>query len=250
MMRTIKKYLKNILIPEFKYRRFRYPGKLEKLGSHRYGGWTIPTDKLNSESICYLAGAGEDISFDVGLAGKFGCDVFIFDPTPRAKKHFDAVVEAAQSGDRKLKGTGGEYYELEKKSVQHLHFETIGLWKQTDTLKFYSPLDESHVSHSITNLQHTDTYFSARVERLSEIMKRKQHHVLDVLKLDIEGAEFDVIDTILEDNIPIKTLCIEFHQEADQPGRIQLYLDKLHANQYAVVAREESDFTFINRKYN
>ena len=50
-----------------------------------YGGWTIPANYLTESSICYLAGAGEDISFDVGIVEKYGCQVLLFDPTPRAK---------------------------------------------------------------------------------------------------------------------------------------------------------------------
>src|SRR5215217_3108537 len=47
---------------------------LRRLGS-RYGGWTIPTSLLSSDSICYSAGVGEDVTFDLALIERLGCDV-------------------------------------------------------------------------------------------------------------------------------------------------------------------------------
>jgi hypothetical protein len=40
--------------------------RLERLGSD-YGGWYVPIDRLAPHSICYLAGVGEDITFDLAL---------------------------------------------------------------------------------------------------------------------------------------------------------------------------------------
>src|SRR3990167_849454 len=65
------------------------PYDLMRLGT-QYGGWIIPKNHtLTGDSICYLAGAGEDISFDCALAKQFGCNVRIVDPTPRAIRHFE-----------------------------------------------------------------------------------------------------------------------------------------------------------------
>jgi FkbM family methyltransferase len=248
MMTILKKYLKRILIPDLKYTRYQYPGKLDKLGSSHYGGWTVPSDTLNDHSVCYLGGAGEDISFDVALAQRFGCSVHIFDPTPRARKHFDDLIESVKTGKR-LRSTTGEYYDVHIDSLPKLNFEAIGLWSQSETLRFYAPKDQSHVSHSISNLQHTEEFFLAPVKRVSEIMNSKGHNCLDILKLDIEGAEFEVIDSLLEDHVAIRILCVEFHKEDGKLHRIQKYLDKLQSCDYKVVAAENLDFTFINRKH-
>ena len=247
-MTSLKKYLKKILIPDLRFKLYQYAGKLEKLGSPTYGGWIVPTDKLHPDAVCYLAGAGEDISFDVQLVKRFACQVFIFDPTPRAKKHFDEVIQSAVTGKR-IQGTTGEYYDIDADSISTLKFESVGLWKQEETLRFYAPKDPSHVSHSISNLQHTGEYFLAPVNRLSKLMKANEHRQLDILKLDIEGAEFDVIDTILEDEVRIRILCVEFHKSDEHPHRIQKYLTKLEANEFKVIAREELDFTFISKYY-
>src|SRR3982751_577839 len=57
-----------------------------------YGGWTIPVGLLDSSSVCYCAGVGTDVSFDLGLIERYGCDVFAFDPTPAAVDHVQQLA--------------------------------------------------------------------------------------------------------------------------------------------------------------
>jgi FkbM family methyltransferase len=247
MLTKLKKYIKNIISPDIKYNLYKTPYKLEKLGTE-YGGWIIPVDILHEQSICYLGGAGEDISFDVALSKRFHCSVYIFDPTPRSKTHFDNVIEAANSG-KKIFELNKIGYEVDQSISQHLHFSEIGIWEKKDVLKFFQPKDETHISHSITNLQETDHYIEVNVEKLDDIMRSNGHDHLDILKLDIEGAEFAVIDSILNSNIDIRVLCVEFHlQKENGLGLIQATIKKLEENNFAVIAREHYDFTFIKKK--
>ena len=61
---------------------------MEKLGTN-YGGWIIPKNiNLNENSIVYSGGVGEDISFDIKLQTKYGCNIILIDPTEKARKHF------------------------------------------------------------------------------------------------------------------------------------------------------------------
>mgnify|MGYP001380326887 FL=1 len=54
---------------------------MEKLGTN-YGGWYIPKNiNLNKNSIVYSGGVGEDMSFDLLLNDKYGCKMFLIDPT-------------------------------------------------------------------------------------------------------------------------------------------------------------------------
>jgi hypothetical protein len=54
----------------------------------------------NRYSICYCAGAGEDISFACALVERFRCQVRVIDPTPRAIQHFTNLEKAVMSGER------------------------------------------------------------------------------------------------------------------------------------------------------
>lgn len=208
--------------------KIRTRNDLREIGT-KYGSWVIPANLLNAGSVCYCVGCGEDISFDLGLIEQFGCEVFAFDPTPRA---IDYVKKNA--------GTNGQY-----------HFYDIGLWDEKDKLKFYVPKNPEHVSHSLINLQQTEDYIEVEVDRLSRIIGYNGHERLDLLKLDIEGAEYRVIESIIEDGIDIAVLCVEFDEcnnalNDDYKQRIGASVKKLLAFGYSLVsAQGNGNYTFV-----
>lgn len=161
---------------------------LVRIGS-AYGGWWIPADLINSESICYAGGVGTDISFDLGLINKFGCRVWGIDPTPRTIQWID-----------------------EQELDDRFQLLPVGLGGEAGHLKFYEPEDPDHISHSVKNLQRTTEYFTAQVQTIADTMKQLGHGRVDLLKLDIEGAEHDAIRRMLEDRIYPSVLCVEYDQ--------------------------------------
>jgi FkbM family methyltransferase len=204
---------------------------LQRIGSD-YGGWIIPAAVLGADSVCYCAGAGEDISFDLGLIKRFGCQVFSYDPTPRAIEH--------------VRKTAAD--------IPQYQFFPIGMWNKAEVLKFYAPADAQHVSHSIVNLQKTDRFFEAPCERLSVLMQQNGHHRIDLLKLDIEGAEYKVLESLIEDRLDIRIICVEFdelHHPLDQQyrDRIASAVDALLAANYLLVAVEHSNFTLLKETF-
>jgi len=129
----------------------------------------------------------------------------------------------------------------------------VGLWDKKDILAFYTPKDENHVSHSLVNLQKTDHFIEVPVNRLQDILRQNGHSRLDLLKLDIEGAEYVVLQTILEDGIDIKVICVEY-DEAFNPiddsykSRIKSSIDGLLANNYSLVCVQGiGNYTFVKQ---
>ncbi len=163
--------------------------RLAVLGS-KCGAWPIPLNELNLQSVCYLAGVGEDITFDLALIEQVGCTVHAFDPTPRAIAHVQSVAA----------------------TEPRFKFQAVGVWSMDQTLRFYQPAKPSHVSHSILNLQKTDVYFEAPCRSIASLMQQHGHHHIDLLKLDIEGAEYAVLQAMFDANIFPKILCVEFDQ--------------------------------------
>jgi len=49
------------------------------------------------------------------------------------------------------------------------------------------------------------------VRKLSTLMKMLKHDSIDLLKLNIEGAEYGVISDIFRNNLSIKQICVAFH---------------------------------------
>jgi FkbM family methyltransferase len=200
------------------------------LGSE-IGSWTIPDNMLSPDSICYCFGCGEDITFDLELIDRFRCDVYAFDPTERAIQHVRNVAEA----------------------IDAYHFFELGLWDENTKLRFFAPVNSGNVSHSALNLQGTSTYFEADVKRLNSIMQDNGHDRIDLLKIDIEGAEYKAIESIVQDRIPISVLCVEFDEcfnplDSDFRSRIVRSIESLNEVGYNIVhSSGDGNLTFMDR---
>ena len=205
----------------FLYRLDQRRDDLVRIGSE-YGGWWIPQDLLGPGSICYLAGVGTDITFDLGVIERFGCRVWGIDPTPRS---LDWIAGQAVP--------------------ERFVVVPVGLAGDAGTVRFYAPQDPSHVSHSLKNLQRTDTYFEARVATVSGLMTELGHDRVHLLKLDIEGAEHDTIRSMLRDGTLPAVLCVEF----DQPEPLtwgRTTTRALRSAGYALVKVDGFNLTFVH----
>ncbi len=229
---------------------FRRPGKLQTLGTS-YGGWTIPPSALPPSSICYCVGCGVDVSFDAILAERYLCKVWSYDPTPRAVAHMAELRRRAGNGQpMEIGGDASMHYDVSTDALSRWCFEPVGVWSKNETKRFFAPADAARVSHSILNLQRTDGYFDADCRRVSSLMAANGHDHIDLLKIDIEGAEYEVLNSILEDNIRPKLLCVEFDEghlplDDDAHDRISKSLSDIKSMGYWLVHRNYWDFTFI-----
>lgn len=223
--------------------------QFEKLGTE-IDGWYIPLGFLNENSVCYCAGAGEDISFDIELVKKFNCDVFIFDPTPRAIEHFATLKKVILTGGKMpISNRIDIFYELSSKLIGKLHYFNYGIWSENKIMKFFEPRKKAYVSHSITNIQNTEEYFEAQCKTIESIMRELGHNKIDLLKLDIEGAECEVIDFILRKNISIKILCVEFDELSirgwNSFKKIRRSINSLLKSGFILSKTDGQNYTFI-----
>ncbi len=218
------------------------------LGSE-YGGWVVP-DIFNETSVCYFAGVGEDITFDVEFAKRYGCTVHLFDPTPRAMKHCDDVVLSAASTvfvSPSPISSKFPTYQITPQVAEKIKLHPIGLGKENSEVTFFPPADLDHVSHSIVNLQGTsgENGFTAKCNSISNIMQQLDHDKIDCLKLDIEGAELMIIEEILNKNIAVDVLCVEFdYVKKYQNPPLESVIGLLASNGYTLVSTV-SNHTFI-----
>jgi FkbM family methyltransferase len=56
------------------------------------------------------------------------------------------------------------------------------------------------------------------VHRLATVLEKLGHDRIDILKMDIEGAEYEVIEDILNSPLPISQILIEFHHRFTDIG--------------------------------
>ena len=162
--------------------------RIERFGSD-YGGWDVAVEQLDRESVVYSFGIGEDVSFDLALIRRFGLTVHGFDPTPRSLRWV-------------------RQQELPPEFVMH----DYGLADRNGLAAFYPPVRTKHVSHSLLPRAGTkDRSITLPVHRLPAIMQDLGHDRLDLLKLDIEGAEFAVIEDLARSAVRPRQILVEFH---------------------------------------
>ena len=199
----------------------------------KLASWTIPSRYLDKNSKIICVGAGENISFEMEIVKLYNSKVHLFDPTPKSKAYVMKIIS----------------------KIDLLNFYEIGISDFDGNQNFYSPKNKEHVSYSLVNIQNTDDFIEVKVNSLLTIMKSLDFQEIDLLKLDIEGAEYQVIDYILENKIEIKIFCVEFdevfHQiDSDFKIRIKNYVKKLIDHGFVCVnVTLYQNYTFVHKKY-
>lgn len=163
-----------------------------------YGGFYVNPDLITENAIVYSFGIGWDTSFDNKMIASHQCKVFGFDPTPTS---IDWVKKQS----------------LSKK----FHFTPVGIGTETAKVDFFLPIQEHHISGSATHQSNVSTHDKVEVQMksLKDIMQELGHTRIDVLKMDIEGSEYEVLENILLNEIPIDQFLVEFHDRFFEDGR-------------------------------
>lgn len=222
-----------------------------KLGTN-YGGWLIPkNNNLNENSIIYSGGVGEDISFDIKLNSKYKSKIILIDPTQKAIKHFEECKLYFNNKDYKFKGNiQKDYYkeiENENPNLKDFLYINKGLWNKKDKLKFYKQKNENYISQSLINGMFSNNYEIVEVDSIKNIMTELNHKKIDLLKLDIEGAENIVLKQMLIDKIYPKYLCIEFDlllKKKDINNSTYNIIKKLQNIGYKILVNDCYNITF------
>ena len=179
-------------------------------------GWYMKTTP--PPVVVYCAGVGQGISFELELAKRATRHILVFDPSPTG-------VNTMSTCDR-----------------TNLTFYPIGFAAQTGTIRFSVPKDAGEGSFSIPQ-DGVDT-ISFECWDLATIMQKHGDTSIDLLKMDIEGFEYDIIDGFLAAGIPVRQLCVEFHPWL-KPGRTWPCIRKLYTAGYRIVHKHRGDHTFV-----
>lgn len=175
-------------------------------GSKETGREVPGTLGLTTRDTVLSAGVGEDVSFDIDLQRATGATIVLVDPTPRAIAHVDSLR------------SGESNYDLRGVDLQKMPLDPTALWVKEGFIEFWAPDDPSHVSYSIVNLQGTSEALRVPCARLSTILRRHGIEKLKLLKIDIEGAEIEVLGNMLDEGIRPQCILVEF-DELNFPGR-------------------------------
>ena len=185
-------------------------------------GWVMHTRPI--PRVCYCAGVGKGMSFELELAKIASQPVLVFDPSPTGI----ATVE-----------------KLDKSDTANLRFFPVGLAADAGIGRFSLPKDPGEGSYSIAREGIEKVSFECW--DLPTIMSRNGDSAIDLLKMDIEGFEYDIIDRFLDQRVPVRQLLVEFHPWL-RPGRTWKTIVRLHRAGYRIIHKHRGDHTFLLRQ--
>ena len=103
------------------------------------------------------------------------------------------------------------------------------------------------MSQSLIDGMFSNKYDIVNVDTIKNIMINNNHNTIDLLKLDIEGAENIVLEQMLNDRIYPKYLCVEFDlfiKGKDYDNSTQNIVNRLIKNDYKVLINDNLNITF------
>lgn len=204
----------------------------KKWYGNNYGGFYVSPKFINEHSIIYSFGIGEDISFDEALIKEYKCTIFGFDPTPKSIKWIKERVQVTPS---------------------RFNFYEYGIANESGTVDFFLPKNTDHVSGSFVTQNNVSARQIIKVEMKSlvDIVKLLGHKRIDVLKMDIEGAEYQVLEGILKTPVEISQVLVEFHDRFFKDGRSKTInaIELLNAHGYEIFGVSDSleEVSFIKK---
>lgn len=198
----------------------------------KYGGFYVRQEilKKSGQVIVYSCGVGKDISFDKAIMRKYKkCEIYAFDPTPISVKW------------------------IEKKWLpKNFHFYPIGISDKNGSEKMYFP-KTFDVSYGVFdwNNENKDEIM-VEMKTIESIAEDHGHKFVDILKMDIEGSEFVVLNSIDFKKIEFGQILVEFHERFLENGHKVLektiaYLEKNGYECFAI--SDDFEYSFVNKRF-
>lgn len=178
---------------------FKKKSKLLSVKEKAYIDW-MACDGDNSYRLDYPMLTQDSIVFDLGgykgdwaknIYAKYSPHVFIFEPIPGYFENITMFFE---------------------KNLKIRSFN-IGFGKEKSITNIYIDNDGSSI------LRNSEKNIPVQIVKLSEFILENKIERIDLMKINVEGAEFDIIDDLYESDMlwMIKQFQIQFHNFVDNP---------------------------------
>lgn len=163
--------------------------------------WKYIHGALGEDSIVYSLGVGDLIDFDLDLINDHGLTVHAFDPTPFAEEWV-----ASQS------------------LPQEFVFHPWAAAGEDGSLRLYRRVSTRGKASEVmwtagSDAGDADDYIDSPAYTIRTIMEKLGHDSVDLLKMDVEGAEYEILDALRDvENLP-KQLLVEYHHRFPGIGK-------------------------------
>ena len=219
-----------------RWREWRLPRGCERLGT-KYGGWWVFGPAIRKNPLLVDCGLGRDISFPVAFLGRFGGRVIGIDPNPAAIEYARAHAPAEMD------------IRSEAFWTEPGHTITFHLPRPPEQL----PRGADGVSGSLLGSHSYAGSESLEVPTtsLGAVLESVGHEDCDVLKLDIEGAEYAVLEALCAagELARVRQLLVEYHHHCtdhsleDTLGSIA----RVEASGFELLHTEDRNCVFVRR---
>ncbi len=160
-----------------------------------FGDWALGLEDLGPGSVVYSLGVGDDIGLDLALIEQFGVEVHAFDPTP-------GVAEWVESQDLSA----------------GFHFHPWAAAGSDGALVLYprkkrdgSKSDMMYTMMAGAGAADPQNGVEVPAFTIDTLMHKLGHNHVDLLKMDIEGAEYEVLEALIASSSRPRQLLVEFH---------------------------------------
>ena len=198
------------------------------------GGWTFSPIGINNSSVIFSLGIADNIVFDKVMIDGFACNIHAFDPTPI---WIDWIAS--------------------QNMPHEFHFYPHAVGGFDGTLQLYPRVNKmgKPLPGMLTLIDEWGGAYApieAPVKRISTLMSEIGVDQIDILKMDIEASEYEVIDDILNSEVPVYQLLVEFHHRFRTVplDRTKAIIDRLAAAGYRIfsISKKLYELSFIHEE--
>lgn len=163
--------------------------------------WKFIPALLDEKSVVYSLGVGDLIDFDLDLIRDYGLTVHAFDPTPFA-----------------------EEWVQDQTLPENFVFHPWAAAGADGSLRLYRRVNARGKSSAVMWTADSDAgdssdFIDAPAYTIQTIMQKLGHDQVDLLKMDVEGAEYSILDGLgAEAKLP-RQLLVEYHHRFPGIGK-------------------------------
>ncbi len=153
----------------------------------------------------------------------------------------DAIIHAFEPDPNVFKALSQN---LERNAVDNVQLYNAAVWKEEGTLEFGADGADSGAISQTSN----ETSIKVKAVRLKNLIEKEE--VIDLLKMDIEGAEVEVILDCKDVLSRINHIFIEYHSYHNSSQDIDKIISVLNENGFRYYLENEASrkIPFINQK--